>query len=92
MNYISWIMGLSLLTILVFKGIEFHRALVCRQEAWQTSLVLLSRSLFQEAPVRERAFHTSCRLSFSRDQNRVVWQKVPSFKRNVFYLSLQGTL
>ena len=92
MTFISWIMGLSLLIFLLFKGIEFHRAMVCRQEAWQKSMDLLSSSLFQGSPKQEIAFHATCRLSFIRNKDRVLWQKVPSLKKNVFELGIKGTL
>ena len=92
MSFLSWTLALSLLLIMVLKGTEFHRALVCRQEAWQMGLHLLSRSLFQGAPEREQAFHSACRLSLVRTHRQVRWQKVPTLKTHAFELGLIGTL
>ena len=92
MSSISWVLGLSVLILLLLKGTEFHRAMVCRQEAWQKSLDLVTNSLFQGNPIHEIAFHSACRLSFVRNRDQVMWQKIPSLQKNVFELGIRGTL
>jgi hypothetical protein len=92
MNFLSWTLALLVLVLLLLKGAQFYRALVCRQEAWQMSFDLGSRYLFPNAGTTETSYHASCHLFITRKHKQVSWQKVPSLKRNIFDLELSGSL
>ncbi|MCM2350411.1 MAG: hypothetical protein NDI69_10355 [Bacteriovoracaceae bacterium] len=92
MNLISWVLGLSILIYLMLEAVAFHRATVCRQEAWLKSAELKTRSLLPNAKERERSFHLSCRLVLLRDKENITWQKLPGLRKHQFTLKLEGSL
>lgn len=92
MNILSWMLALGFLVSVLSQGITFHKATVCRQEAWLISTELITGSLLSNPKPLERDFHLGCRISFLREQTKVFWQRFPHLKRHHFELNLSGTL
>jgi hypothetical protein len=89
MSFVSWIMALSFLLSVMVESIRFHKATVCRQEAWLMSFILISRDLIPQLS-HEQRFHQGCHFWVTRHKHAVFWgdQK----KRHQFKLKLQGKL
>jgi hypothetical protein len=92
MNLLVWVASLSILVTLLLQGVNFHRATVCRQEAWLKSAELKTRSLLSKPKSHERDWHLACRLHVLRKQDRVSWQRLPKTEANEFHLPLKGSL
>lgn len=92
MNFISWILGLSLLIFLVIQGTRYHHALVCRQEAWLLALEMRTESLLTKKEVLRPKFLLRCGSTFSLSQDQVSWRKFPSLKTHHLELKLMGKL
>jgi hypothetical protein len=92
MNVLHWLVALSFLIILLIEAVDFHRATVCRQEAWLKSTELRTRSLLSNPKPRERDWHLQCRIHLVRDQETISWQRLPSLKKHDFDLPLRGAL
>ncbi len=92
MNLLSHILAFSFLVLVLLKGVQFHRALVCRQESWQMSLDLASKALFPKSTAIESNYHPTCHVLFIRKQKQVSWQRASSLKRNIFNLDIRGSL
>lgn len=92
MNLLAWILSLSILILLMAEAVDFHRATLCRQEAWLKSTELITRNLLFNAPEQERAFHVSCRITLLREKTKVTWKKIPSLKSHHVLLELDGRL
>ena len=92
MNFLSWLLGLSVLIILVIKAVALHRVPVCRQEAWLKSTELVTRSLLSNPMPRARDWHLGCRIHLLREHNSITWQQLPTMKKHHFELELKGDL
>lgn len=92
MSFLSWMLALGVLVYIMIESVAFHRATVCRQEAWLKSTELLTRALLLKPKAKEREWHLGCRLHFTRSEQEVTWQKLPSLKKRHFALSLDGRL
>lgn len=92
MNLIAWVLSLSILILLVAEAVDFHRATLCRQEAWLKSTELTTRTVLFKSPDRERSFHLSCKMSFLREGKKVTWKRISSLKSRHFLLELDGRL
>lgn len=92
MKSLPWLLTLGILIVLMIKAVDFHRATVCRQEAWLKSAELKTRSLLTDPKPREREWHLGCRIHLLREQETITWQKLPSLKKHQFDLDLEGSL
>jgi hypothetical protein len=92
MNLLVWVASLSILVTLLIQGVNFHRATVCRQEAWLKSTEVKTRSLLSKPNSRERDWHLSCRLHVLREHDRVSWERLPQTKAHRFELPIEGSL
>ncbi len=92
MNILSWMLSLAILIYLMVEAVAFHKATVCRQEAWLKSAELRTGALLYRPGNRARTWHLSCRMLITRKDSDIHWQKLPSLKRNHFKLSLDGSL
>ena len=92
MNLIAWLLGLSLLIVLMVEAVAFHRATVCRQKAWLKSTELLTRATLTKAPAKDQVVDLSCRVKVSRNGESITWQRLPHLSQNNFFVSLKGSL
>ena len=92
MNFVAWPLGLGLLVIILSQAVVFHKATVCRQEAWLKSTELVTNGLISNPAPIKREWHLECRLHLIREHNSVSWQKLPGLKKISFKLSLKGHL
>ena len=92
MNLIAWLIALSTLITLMVQAVSFHKATVCRQEAWLKSTELRTRALLFKPSPHERDWHLNCRIHLLRNQDEVTWQRLPSLSRHQFTLDLEGEL
>lgn len=92
MNLVSWLVAISTLLGLLIQAVTFHKATVCRQEAWLKSTELRTRALlFKPAPF-ERDWHLGCRIHLLRSQEEITWQRLPNLTKHEFKLDLTGEL
>lgn len=92
MNFISWILALSLLIFLVVQGTHYHHALVCRQEGWLLALELRTESLLTKKEILRPNLLLKCGTTFSLSKHQVSWRKFTSFKTHHLELKLMGKL
>ena len=77
---------------MLIEAVAFHRATVCRQEAWLKGTELRTEALLYPAKKEDKGFHASCRFLFLRTGEEITWQKIPSLEKRNFKLSLDGKL
>lgn len=92
MNSLSWILAFSVLVLLMAEAVNFHKATICRQEAWLKSTEMKTRSLLSNPPERDQDWHFRCRLHIRRTKEEISWQRLPSPTRHPFPLPLKGEL
>lgn len=92
MNFLSWLLALSVLVALLIQAVVFHKATVCRQEAWLRSTEMKTRSLLDNSGSKDRDWHLGCHLLIRRVQEEITWQRFPSLKKHSFSLELKGQL
>jgi hypothetical protein len=92
MNIIAWILSLSILVVLMIQAVDFHKATVCRQKAWQKSTELLTRNFLSEPKPIERSWELGCRIHLVRNHDEVTWQRLPSLNAHKFVLPVKGSL
>lgn len=92
MSFIAWLVAISTLITLMIQAVAFHKATVCRQEAWLKSTELKTRALLSHPSPHERDWHLGCRIHLLRNQEKVTWQRLPSLSKHDFPLDLTGEL
>jgi hypothetical protein len=92
MNIISWLLALSIMILLMVEAVAFQRVTICRQEAWRKSVELKTRTLLTESKPYARDWHLGCRIYLERNQDEIIWQRLPNLKRHSFSLTLMGKL
>jgi hypothetical protein len=92
MNFLSWLLALSVIIALMIQAVAFHKATVCRQEAWLKSTEMRTRALLHNPRLKDRDWHVGCRLLVVRDQEEITWRKLPSLIKYSFSLELKGHL
>lgn len=92
MNLIAWLVAISTLITLMIQAVSFHRATVCRQEAWLKSAEVRTRALLSRPASQERDWHLGCRIHLLRNQEQIIWQRLPSLTKHEFNLPLEGEL
>lgn len=92
MKLFAWALSLALFITMMVEAVAFHKATVCRQEAWKESLVIKTRSLLEGATPFERGYLLDCRTHIVRSHDDIYWQRLPTLKRHQFLLRLQGLL
>lgn len=92
MNLVSWLLAISTLIYLMIQAVSFHRATVCRQEAWLKSTELRTRALLFEPKPYERDWHLGCRIHILRNQEEITWQRLPNLNKHSFTIELNGEL
>lgn len=92
MNFLAWLLGLTLLLILSLGAVDFFKASVCRQKAWLKGSELQTRTLLHRPPESDRAVDLGCRLYVVRKNQTITWQRLPNLKKHSFVLSLKGKL
>ncbi len=92
MNALSWLLALSVLIYLMIEAVAFHKATICRQEAWLKSTELKTRTLLTNSKGNDRGWHLRCRLYLSRQEEEITWQRLPGTKKHTFNLKLTGVL
>jgi hypothetical protein len=92
MNFVSWLLALSILVIVFIESIYFHQATVCRQLAWKMGVESITRTLLTDFKAQEQSFHSDCKILLVRSQQKVKWQKRPSFKLFSFEMAIEGGL
>jgi len=92
MNVLSWLVAISTLIYLMIQAVSFHRATVCRQEAWLKSTELRTRALLSSPAPHERDWHLGCRIHLVRVQEEITWQRLPNLAKHEFKLDLKGEL
>lgn len=92
MNVLAWLLSFSVLILLMVKAVDFHKATVCRQEAWLKSTELKTRSLLTEESQKDQNIHPRCRLFIKRDGENITWQRMPALSSHSFVLPLKGKL
>lgn len=91
MNLLSWLVAFTTLVILMLQAVGLHKATVCRQEAWLKSTELLTRSLLS-ADFKEKEWHLRCQLLIIKNQDQILWQRLPSVRKHQFFLEINGKL
>lgn len=92
MNLISWLLSFSILILLMVEAVAFHKATVCRQEAWLKSTEMKTRTLLTEVKPHAREWHLGCRIHLLRTQDEITWQRLPNISKRNFALPLKGKL
>lgn len=92
MNFLSWLLALSVLFTLLIQAVDFHKATVCRQRAWLKSTEMSTRALLHEPALKDRDWHLSCRFVIVRDKDEITWRRLPSLNKHTFSLELKGRL
>ena len=92
MNLIAWLLSLSILILLMVEAVAFHKATVCRQEAWLKSTEMKTRTLLTEVKPHARDWHLGCRIHILRTQDQITWQSLPHLNKHDFTLPLKGKL
>ena len=92
MNFLAWLLSLTLLVVIAMESVEFYKASVCRQKAWLKGAELQTRTLLHEPPQRDQAVDVSCHLYVQRSGSHITWQRLPNFRKHLFELPLRGKL
>lgn len=92
MNTLAWMMSLGILIFLLAEAVVFHKATVCRQEAWLKGTEMRTRALLSDAPEEDKDWHVGCKLFLKRKKEIITWRKLPSILKKEFVLELEGTL
>lgn len=92
MNFLAWLLGLSLLLVLSLGAVDFFKASVCRQKAWLKGSELQTRTLLHNPPASDQAVDISCKLYVIRKNKTITWQRLPNLKKHLFNLPLKGKL
>lgn len=92
MNFLAWLLGLTLLLSLSMGAVEFFRASVCRQKGWLKGSELKTRTLLHHPPATDFAVDPGCRLYVTRKDKTISWQRLPNIKKHQFNLPLKGKL
>ena len=92
MNILAWMLSLSILIYLLAQAVVFHKATVCRQEAWLKGTEMRTRALLSNAPKEDKDWHLGCKLLFKREKSAITWKKLPFLEERDFTLDLEGKL
>jgi L-rhamnose isomerase len=92
MKFLPWLLAISVLIVLMIQAVDFHKATVCRQEAWLKGTELITRSHLSNPKPYEREWHLNCRLHILREQESISWQRLPHLTKHAFNLPLKGEL
>lgn len=92
MNLLTQLLALSFFILLLAQAVDFHRATVCRQKAWEHSMVVFSRSLFPKASEKERSLVPSCQILVKRESGLVSWRKLKGLQARRFEVEVKGKL
>lgn len=92
MNILAWLMSLAILIFLLAEAVDFHKATVCRQEAWLKGTEMRTRALLSDAPEKDKDWHMGCKLFLQRKRAVITWRKLPSIFEKEFVLELEGAL
>jgi hypothetical protein len=91
MNFIPWLLAISLLMGILYKTVAYHKATVCRQRAWLISTEMITRSLIKSSSPTYN-FDLKCSSKFTLKGLTASWMQIPSFKENTVHLDLKGKL
>ena len=92
MNFLSWLLSLSLMIYLLMEGVVFHKATICRQEAWLEAFNLTVKTTLSTKTTPTQYIDPGCRLHVVQTNGKVFWQRFPSLKRQTLDLKLKGHL
>ena len=92
MKILMVLMTSGLLVFLGQQAVTLHKLTVCRQEAWQASLVLQTHSLLTQSSHSEKEILFKCRMIVTREKNAVSWVRLPLSRRHQFPLRIEGKL
>jgi hypothetical protein len=92
MNFIGWLLTISIVLTIMIESVSFYHATVCRQKAWLKSTEFMTRALLTTAKGQEQSFNAHCSLHVRRTNHSVSWRRLPNLKSHAFILRLQGKL
>lgn len=92
MFLLGLILSLSTFLTMTFKAVEFHKATVCRQDAWLKSFELKTETLLTDSRPQGIIFSKECKTIVSRQDQNVSWRKLPFSSSKAFVLDLKGKL
>ena len=92
MKVLPWLLAISTLILVMIEAVAFHKATVCRQEAWLKATELRTRTLLGHSNHSQRDFHYGCRIILVGQKESITWQRLPGFKKYSFDLPLKGHL
>lgn len=90
MNFLSWLVGITVLLTVVLESVAFHRATVCRQEAFRGSFILSTRALLTDPGETEELSILRCGIHVRRRRDKVSWLRNSQVR--TFTLDLKGRL
>ncbi len=92
MKILLVLMTSGLLVFLGQQAVTLHKLTVCRQEAWQVSMILHTRTLLSENRISEKEILPKCRMIVTREKSAVSWVRLPVPRRHHVPLHLQGKI
>ena len=92
MNLLAWLLALSTLVLVLIRAVAFHKATVCRQDAWLQASLLSTRALLPKQGQSAFLHDRRCSLLVTRQGKKVTWRRFPSLRTTSFELSLRGKL
>jgi len=92
MNLLSYLLALSILVLLMIEAVAFHKATVCRQEAWLKGTELITKTLLSKGSPSENSFLPGCKIHLIQRDKSVYWQNLMNLKKHPLVLNLKGNL
>jgi len=92
MNFLAWLLALTLLVTVMIKAVAFHQATVCRQKAWLKGTELQTGTLLYHPKDFAQSGDRACRLYVVRKKQKVSWKRLPNLRTNAFNLALEGKI
>ncbi len=86
------LLSVSLMVFLGQEAVTLHKLTVCRQEAWRSSVTLMTRTLLSEAPATDKDILFRCGIVSNLKNNKVSWFRITSHRLHYVTLKISGKL
>lgn len=92
MNFIAWLLALTLLITVLIQAVAFQQATVCRQKAWLKATELQTHTLLDDSKDHNHAVDIGCKVYVNSKHGIVAWRRLPNSKLHRFTLSMKGKI
>ncbi|MBA2404248.1 MAG: hypothetical protein H0V66_05715 [Bdellovibrionales bacterium] len=92
MNFLAWLLALTIMVTVMIKAVDFHNASICRQKAWLKGTELQTGTLLYRPKDFAQSGDIGCKLYVVRRKQKVSWRLLPNLKQHAFNLPLTGKI